>query len=77
MAVSVSAAINEPIRADSPLGPTPSASVLPGSFSKVIMGHVEIPAGAVEHNDVEIWILLDEAVEVAEDGYGSRRDRVH
>jgi hypothetical protein len=26
----------------------------------VIMGQVEIPVGAVEHNDVEIRILLDE-----------------
>src|SRR6266581_9642183 len=65
------------IQADSPVGPTPSASVLPGSFSQVIMGQVEIPVGAVEHNDVEIRILLDEAGEVAELGDGRRRDRVN
>jgi hypothetical protein len=42
-----------------------------------IMGQVEIPVGAVEHNDVEIRILLDEADEVAELGDGRRRDRVN
>jgi hypothetical protein len=41
------------------------------------MGQVEIPVGAVEHNDVEIRILLDEGVEVAEFGDGRRRDRVN
>ena len=41
------------------------------------MGQVEIPVGAVEHNDVEIRILLDEAGEVAELGDGRRRDRVN
>jgi len=30
------------------------------------MGQVEIPVGTVEHNDVEIGIVLDEAGEVAE-----------
>ena len=29
------------------------------------MGQVEIPVGAVEHNDVEIGIVLDEVAEVA------------
>jgi len=29
--------------------------------SFVIMGKVEIPVGAIEHNDVEVRILLDEA----------------
>ena len=33
-----------------------------------MMGQVEIPVGAVEQNDVEIRILLDEAAEVAELG---------
>jgi hypothetical protein len=33
------------------------------------MGKVEIPVGAVEHNDVEIRVLLDEAGEVR----GARR----
>ena len=32
------------------------------------MGQVEIPVGAVERNDVEVRILLDEADEVAELG---------
>ena len=41
------------------------------------MGQVEIPVGAVEHNDVEIRILLDEAGEVAELGDGRRRNRVN
>jgi hypothetical protein len=34
------------------------------------MGKVEIPVGAVEHNDVEVRVLLDEAGEVAELGDG-------
>jgi len=41
------------------------------------MGQVEIPVGAVEHNDVEVRILLDEASEVAELGDGRRRYRVN
>ena len=41
------------------------------------MGQVEIPVGAVEHNDVEIRILLDEAGKVVELGDGRRRDRVN
>src|ERR1700730_6871704 len=40
------------------------------------LGQVEIPVGAVEPNDVEVRILLDEADEVAELGDGRRRDRV-
>src|SRR6202011_1638215 len=40
------------------------------------MGQVEIPFGAVEHNDVEERILLEEADEGAELGDGRRRDRV-
>ena len=40
-------------------------------------GPGEIPVGAVEHNDLEVWILLDEADEVAELGDGGRRDRVN
>jgi hypothetical protein len=31
-----------------------------GVVLQVIMGQVEIPVGAVEHNDVEVRILLDE-----------------
>jgi hypothetical protein len=41
------------------------------------MGQVEIPVGAVEYNDVEIRIVLDEASEVAELGDDRRRDRVN
>src|SRR6266436_2650747 len=48
-----------------------------GVVLQVIMGQVEIPVGAVEHNDVEVRILLDEAGEVAELGDGRRRDRVN
>ena len=48
-----------------------------GVVLRVIMGQVEIPVGADEHNDVEIRILLDEAGEVAELGDGRRRDRVN
>src|SRR5712671_875582 len=36
-----------------------------GVVLQVIMGQVEIPVGAVEHNDVEVRILLDQANEVA------------
>jgi hypothetical protein len=39
------------------------------------MGQVKIPVGAVEHNDVEIRILLDEAGEVAELGDGKEVHR--
>src|SRR6266446_10401221 len=48
-----------------------------GVVLQVIMGQVEIPVGAVEHNDVEVRILLDEAGEVAELGDGRCRDRVN
>ena len=41
-----------------------------------MMGQVEIPVGAVEHNDVKIRILLNEAGEVAELGDGHRRCHV-
>jgi len=40
------------------------------------MGKVEIPVASIEHNDVEVRILLDEADEVAELGDGRRRDRI-
>jgi hypothetical protein len=39
-----------------------------GVVLQVIMGKVEIPVGAVEHNDIEVTISLDEADEV-----GARR----
>ena len=40
------------------------------------MGKVEIPVASIEHNDVEVRILLDEADEVAELGDGRPRDRI-
>ena len=58
-------------------GTVPECRRPAGVVLQVIMGQVEIPVGAVEHNDVEIRIVLDEASEVAELGDDRRRDRVN
>jgi hypothetical protein len=55
-------------------GTVPECRRPAGVVLQVIMGQVEIPVGAVEDNDVEIRIVLDEAGEVAELGDGRRRE---
>jgi hypothetical protein len=42
----------------------------------VVMGQVELGVGAVEDDDVEVEILLDQPDEPGELGHGGRRDRV-
>ena len=63
-------------QADSPVGPTPSAAVLLVSFSKSSWDQVEIRVNAVEYNDVEVRVLLDDGDEIAELSDGRSRDGV-
>lgn len=58
------------------MGPTPSAAVLLVSFSKSSWDQVEIRVNAVEYNDVEVRVLLDDGDEIAELSDGRSRDGV-
>ena len=59
-----------------PVGPTPQRRGPGRVVLDVVVGEIEVGVGAVEDDDVEVGVLLDQADELGELGDGRRGDRV-